>query len=346
MFQRILVPLDGSARAERALSVAARMARASGGSIVLLRVVGLPTDYGMGMYGAYGAQPPVLTQDMLDTQKARAEAYLATIPPLEVLRGIKTEAKTIIGAPALVIEGLANEEQIDLIAMCSHGDTGFKRWVLGSVAQQVSRHSRVPVLVLHQAGTKPDTPFPDRLHPLRSILALVALDGSAFAEAAIEPTANLVSALASPIQGTLLLTRVLPLAEAGMTPVTKERMLDEAQAYLDDVAQAYAALAKESGILLRTSVAIGKDVAETLIRAAEQGEEAEGKRLTGNCDLIAMTTHGRGGLQRLSMGSVTEHVLGATKLSLLVVHSATTGGSNTAGRVFKQAHSEWHTVYS
>jgi len=85
MFQRILVPLDGSARAERALSVAARTARASGGSIVLLRVVGLPADYGLGMFGAYGAQSPVLTQDMLDTQKARAEVYLAKIPNLEEL---------------------------------------------------------------------------------------------------------------------------------------------------------------------------------------------------------------------------------------------------------------------
>src|ERR1700674_4612848 len=100
MFQRILVPLDGSARAERALSVAARMARASGGSIVLLRIVGLPAAYGIGMYGAYGAPSPVLAQDMLDTQTARAEAYLATIPQLEVLRGIKTAAKTIIGAAA------------------------------------------------------------------------------------------------------------------------------------------------------------------------------------------------------------------------------------------------------
>lgn len=346
MFQRILVPLDGSTRAERALSVAARVARASGGSIVLLQVVGLPADHGMGMFGAYGAQSPVLAQDILDTQIARAEAYLATIAPLEVLRGIKTEPKTIIGVASAVIEGLADEERIDLIVMCSHGDTGFKRWVLGSVAQQVSRHSRVPVLVLHQAGTRPETPFPDRLRPLRSIMALVALDGSEFAEAAIEPTAHLVSGLASPAQGTLLLTRVVPFAEAAMTPATKERMLDDAQAYLGDVVQAYAALAKEPGVMLRTSVAIGKDVAETLIRAAEQSEEAEGKRLSGNCDLLAMTTHGRGGLQRLSMGSVTEHVLGTTKLPLLVVHSATTGGSSAAGRVFKQAHSQWHTAYS
>jgi nucleotide-binding universal stress UspA family protein len=89
--------------------------------------------------------------------------------------------------------------------------------------------------------------------------------------------------------------------------------------------------------MLRTSVAIGEDVADTLIRAAEQDEEAEGKRLTGNCDLIAMTTHGRGGLQRLSMGSVTERVLGATKLPMQVVHSATTEAAMPQG-VYSSRH--------
>ena len=322
MFQRILVPLDGSARAERALTVAARLARASGGSIVLLQAVGIPAANSTYRYGAV-ARIPIIAQDELDAEKAQAEAYLATVLQREVLAGITTEAKTVRGVAATVIEDLANEGRIDLIVMCSHGDTGFKRWVLGSVAQKVSRYSRVPVLVLHQEGSKPDTPFPDRLRPLRSIMAVVALDGSEFAEAAIEPAANLVSVLASPAQGTLILTRVVQLSAVGTMSATNERAVDEAQTYLGDVLRAHAALAKKLGVMLTTSVALGKDVADALIRAAEQGEEAEGKRLTGNCDLIALTTHGRSGLQRMSMGSVTEHVLGATKLPLLVVHTPT-----------------------
>jgi nucleotide-binding universal stress UspA family protein len=82
---------------------------------------------------------------------------------------------------------------------------------------------------------------------------------------------------------------------------------------------------------MTSSVALGKDVADTLIRAAEEGEEAGKKRLTGNyCDLIAMTTHGRSGLQRLTMGSVTERVLGTTMLPLLVVHNQTTSEADSA----------------
>ncbi|HEV2579523.1 MAG TPA: universal stress protein, partial [Ktedonobacteraceae bacterium] len=88
MFKRILVPLDGSTRAERALTIAARLARASGGSITLLQAVGIPADYRMYAYGAYPAQAPVFAQEALTTEKAQAEAYLATILQWEVLAGI------------------------------------------------------------------------------------------------------------------------------------------------------------------------------------------------------------------------------------------------------------------
>ncbi|HEV2474746.1 MAG TPA: universal stress protein, partial [Chthonomonadales bacterium] len=252
--------------------------------------------------------------------------YLNAIQQSETLAGIRVETRVAIGTAAATIENLADEEQIDLIVICSHGDTGFKRWVLGSVAQKVARHANIPVFVLHRDGTTPDTPFPDRLRPLRSIVAMVALDGSPFAEAAIEPTAQLVAALSTPAQGTLLLTKVVPsqaTQAADATPGERHDMLDEAQAYLNSVAQANAQLAERYKIALRTSIAAGDNVAEALMRSAEDGEEAEGKRLTGGCDLLAMTTHGRSGLQRMTMGSVTERILGTTKLPLLVVHNTT-----------------------
>jgi nucleotide-binding universal stress UspA family protein len=322
MFTRILVPLDGSKRAERALTIASRLARASQGSIVLLQAVGIPSEYSSYMYSGFAAQTPVPTQEVLDTEQANAQAYLTEIQRSETLAGIQVETEVLFGTAAATIEDLADDEHIDLIVMCSHGDTGFKRWVMGSVAQKVARHSQVPVLVLHQDGTQPDTPFPDRLRPLRSIIAMVALDGSPFAEAAIEPTAELVAALSAPAQGTLLLTRVIHDAPTtGTNSGGQNKELDEAQTYLNGVVQAHQGMAEERKIALLTSVAAGADIAEALIRSAEQGQEAEGKRLTGGCDLIAMTTHGRSGLQRMTMGSVTERVLGATKLPLLIVHN-------------------------
>ena len=321
MFKRILVPLDGSLRAERALAVAARLARRADGTVVLLQAVGIPPEYSTYLYGPYLAQPKVQGEDVLEAKEAAAKAYIETVRQSDKLAGVKVETKVVVGAAALAIQDIASEENVDLIAMCSHGDTGFKRWVLGSVAQSVSRACQAPVLILREDGTTPDSSFPDPLRPLRSIIALVALDGSQFAEAAILPTATLVSALAAPARGTLLLTRVVPLAALGHTPATKELALGEAKTYLRQVERKYTDEAAKLTVTLQTAVAAGKDVADTLIRSAERGEEVEGKRLTGSCDMIAITTHARGGLQRLALGSVTEHILGATKLPLLVLHA-------------------------
>ena len=67
------------------------------------------------------------------------------------------------------------------------------------------------------------------------------------------------------------------------------------------------------------SVVFDDDAAHAIIRMAENGEDAEGAGVFGRCDLIAMATHGRGGFQHWVLGSVTERVLGTTKLPMLVV---------------------------
>lgn len=321
MFQRILVPLDGSIRAERALRVAARIARATDGSVVLVQVVNTPTEYVASLYGPYLARPAMATEGVLETRVARAKAYVESVSQSGMLSGVSVETKVVVGVAAQAIDEVACEEEADLIVLCSHGDTGFKRWLLGSVAQSLSRTCRVPVLVLREEGSAPDSAFPDPVRPLRSIVAQVALDGSQFAEAAVVPAARLVAALAAPVQGTLVLTRVVPLAAPGNTAETGKLALNEAQAYLRQASQKYADVARQYNLSLRTAIATGKEVADTLIRSAEQGDTTEGHRLAGGCDLIAITTHGRGGLQRLALGSVTERILGATRLPLLVVHA-------------------------
>jgi nucleotide-binding universal stress UspA family protein len=67
------------------------------------------------------------------------------------------------------------------------------------------------------------------------------------------------------------------------------------------------------------SVAVNKDVAEALIRVAENGEDADGAGVFGGCDVIAIATHGYSGLQRWATGSIKERILHATKLPLLIV---------------------------
>jgi hypothetical protein len=74
-----------------------------------------------------------------------------------------------------------------------------------------------------------------------------------------------------------------------------------------------------------SSVAVNMDVAEALISRAEHGEEKRDAERFGGCDVIALTTHGRSGLERWVRGSATERLLGATKLPLLIVRPASIG---------------------
>jgi nucleotide-binding universal stress UspA family protein len=320
MLNRILVPLDGSPLSESALAVAARVAHASDGTILLLRVIGVPSTYTPYIYGSDMAQNPSLAQELIDTEQVNAEKYLAEIAALDVLKGIKVKPIVNPGTAGIAILDTAKEENVDLIVMCSHGETGFKRLALGSVAQHVSRHSPVPVLVLREDGSAPTSAFPDPRRPLRSITALVALDGSELAEASLEPAAYLVAALTAPARGVLLLSTVANKKANWHKHGKEEHLRVEAKKYLISIAERLqgSEIAKLN-LVTEWSIEESKDVADALIQAAESGKMIESSFEFSGCDLIAIATHGRGGLQRLMEGSVTEHVLGATTLPLLIV---------------------------
>jgi nucleotide-binding universal stress UspA family protein len=319
MYKRILVPLDGSTRAERAIPVAARIARASGGAVVLVRAV----NVAIGFLSSLVGEAPVV-QSVIDADQAAADEYLAGIKQAPELAGITTETRIVFGPVGSAILASAESAQADLMVLCSHGYTGMTRWALGSVAEKVARHALVPVLVLREAGPVPVGPHPDATRPLR---VLVALDGSVLAKAALEPAASLIAALAAPAPGALHLVRVvkpvIPDRE-GKDPEEQEHFLYKAKRYLSStVEQMRAGLVVPTLANLKLpvtwSVTIDADVAEAIVRVAENGEDAEGAGVFGRCDVIAMATHGRGGVQRWAMGSITERVLHATKLPLLIV---------------------------
>lgn len=316
MFKRILVPLDGSVRAERAIPIAARVARACHGLIILLRVV-----EDIRQYGAYLPQYPFSVRQEFEAEMmAEATGYLESTTQCRELLGIASEAKALSGLTASTILDVAQLQAIDLVVLCSRGRTGVTRWVLGSVAQKVVRHSPVPVLILKEHEIMPP---PSRTGA--SFGALVALDGSRLSEAVLEPTARLVAALAAPAGGSLHLLRVVGIPslyehvyrEAPRATVMQEEARQEAQAYLKALTNRLreGELA-ELPLTITSSVAISSEVAETITRVAEHLEAEED---ADGYDLIAMATHGRGGLQRWAMGSITERVLSASRLPLLIV---------------------------
>ena len=307
MFQRIVVPLDGSARAERALPVAARLARGTGSQVFLLEVVNTPTDYSGGVIPAASE----VLEEQVEAEVPVAQEYLKKMAALPVLAGLETQTEVLFGLPAFSI--LAATQQGDLVALCSHGRTGFARLALGSVAHVLVHQGDVPVLVLTQGEASSLLEHRETARPLR---ALVPLDGSAFAETALSPAAHLVAALAAPAHGTLHLVQVIQdstaRGEEGITSAENEGALPRASSYLASTAERVQTTEKDLKLLITSKAVPGGDVAHTLLGLIEQ----EG---SNTYDLIAISTHGRHGLERRVMGSVTERVLNSTKLPMLIV---------------------------
>jgi nucleotide-binding universal stress UspA family protein len=136
MYKRILIPLDGSALAEAVLPHVEELAKSGGAELVLLRVASAHLFPGA---------------DPIEAQVAivqEAENYVADVAQRLQEKGISAEAKVRYGDPAEEILDHAARDQIDLIAMATHGRTGLKRVVLGSVAENVLRSAPVPMLLV------------------------------------------------------------------------------------------------------------------------------------------------------------------------------------------------------
>jgi nucleotide-binding universal stress UspA family protein len=310
MFHTIVVPLDESERAERALPIAARIARASSASMLLVRIVTIPNDFSLQAHGI--ALEPY---EVVETEYDRADAYLKQIACSDELSGI--QVRTIVGShdPAEAILAISQEHQADLIVLSSHGARGATRWRHGSVALRIARHSPFPVLLLHSDIDGSSGLTAPGHGPLR---VLVPLDGSPMAEEALEPAIFLSRVFSSPAQGILHLACVIPLSDPEMLAETERKhAIREVQAYLWTV-ERHIHWQEEGGakISVTDSITISPDVAQALIERAEpeKGGDEQGY------DLIAMTTHGRGGLARWIMGSITERVLNTTRLPMLIVH--------------------------
>ncbi|MBE3560467.1 MAG: universal stress protein [Ktedonobacteraceae bacterium] len=308
MFQKIVVPLDGSSLAEQALPVAARLARAGSSSLLLLRIV--PPLH---QYAWYPVEPVADLSDLLEQERVRATNYLQGLTSSETLQGIDVSIAVLDGDPADTILSATAREQASLIVMCSHGETGFRRWMLGSVSVKVARHSDVPVLVLRPDPHNITAPFMSKTGPVR---ILVPLDGSERAEESLIPAARLAQVLSAPEAGALHLACVIPYENED-----QELAIQLAQEYLVNIEQRLRASEPGKQLTITSSVTLHIDVAQALVELAEQGkgmEEIEGFK---GCDLIAITTHGRGGVTRWVMGSVTERILDATKLPLLIIRA-------------------------
>lgn len=238
MFERILVPLDGSERAEAVLPTVTGLARGTGSQILLFRAY----SAGLGAGFEYSA----LTLEF----RLGAEEYLKGVKERLRAEGVAAETRTLLGDPAWTILELAEREEASLVALATHGRTGISRWVFGSVTEKVLRASTKPLLIAHSF------PTPAKEHqPWREYrLILVPVDGSELARQVVPH----VTEIARRFDSTVLV----------MTVIDHESARDPIES-LQGVTAALAAEGVEGRFLVRR----GDPAAQILDVAREAGAD-------------------------------------------------------------------------
>ncbi len=152
MYTKILVPLDGSETSESSLPHVKAIALGCGVPDVILLMIVEP------VFNQEAGTTDMVGRDLMakveEENKEKNRVYLNRLVGGFTAEGIHTSAALGYGKPADEIIDFAEKHNVDLIVMCTHGRSGITRWVLGSVAEKVVRHSPVPVLTVSPAGRK------------------------------------------------------------------------------------------------------------------------------------------------------------------------------------------------
>jgi len=310
MFRTLVVPLDGSQLAERSLPYAMRLAQTDEGRLVLVQA----------------ASAPVPAQKV--NAVAGAQRYLTGVAE-SVATSIPVETVVPFGRSANEILKAIGDYAADGVVMATHGRSGLPHLVIGSVAESILARSPVPVFLVHaRPGSAPPEPF----DPMAARL-MVPLDGSSFAEAALEPAIKFLAP-----SGELILVCITYPPQELLMDDNRRQVLSyidqqeearsrEAHEYLDGVTRRLRTTYPGMHVSIHTRMA--DDAPRGIIYAATEVA----------ADLVVMATHGRTGLRRAVMGSVAGEVLrtGGTPLLLVGpgahhIQSVVIGGPYEAAR--------------
>lgn len=291
--QRILVPLDGSALAERALPPAVTLAQAFSTTtpceLHLLRVV--PP--------IMVALEPTLYTETIHLGEEESKSYLAAVALDFADSGVPIIPAAETGSVAETILHYAQEHEINLIVISSHGRSGLSRWVYGSVTDKVLRQSCCATLIIREQVEQIAGKFKK---------ILVCLDGSTLAEKVLDSALS----IAQCSQAEIVLLRVVEPANLLFDMETGDKVQEsvnalergEAEAYLNNLMQKIPPT--EGALSSRTLLGAPAD---TIIDFAQEQQ----------VDLIAMSSHGRSGVSRWIYGSVAEKVMRGAKCATLIM---------------------------
>jgi nucleotide-binding universal stress UspA family protein len=311
MYRNLVVPLDGSAFAEHALPFAASIARRAGATLQVVQAhVPVAAFYG-GIEQIGGLTLDATVREIESTYRDDIVRRLAECLPVPA-------SHTLVNGPiADTLYEHAVGAAADLVVMATHGRGPWSRFWLGSVADRLVRRLPMPILLVRP---QEQTANLAQDQVIRRIL--VPLDGSDLAERVLGPAI----ALGSLMQAEYMLLQVVqPMSIAGYDTTNRRvsgineslvmqlqaidrQKLAEAQDYLEKVA----AQLRARSLNVHTRVVAHEQPAVAIIEGAQKYA----------ADLIALATHGRGGLKRLFLGSIADKVVRAASTPVLVCRPA------------------------
>ncbi len=297
MFRHVLIPLDGSAAAEAAVSVGVFLAERAGGCVTLLHVV-------------EQAPPESIHGERHLRAEGEAEAYLRgaaerLVPP-SVRSGCHVHAPTVRDVAGSIAEHL-QELAPDLIVMAVHGERGLRRFLFGNMAQQVASRSTVPVILVR------DPPRAGAFPGWRSILIPHSSDSAhedalpAGFEIARLCRARTHVVMAVPTRR----TRAGDTGTATLLPSATRAVLALASLDAEQHLAGHRAEQRAAGLEVTTEICRGAPV--PCLRKAAAAVKA---------DLVVLGTHGRTGAGAFWEGSVAARVCSGSRVSVMLVPAA------------------------
>lgn len=298
-YRSILVPLDGSAFAEQALPLALELARRNN-AILQVALVHHPVP---ALVPA--VEMPDASFEVDQDTRHKETTYLSEV--VQRLTALHQPVSSVVleGPVADALETQIIVTDADLVVTTTHGRGHLARFWLGSVADQLMRRLRVPILLV-----RPEEPAKQQW--TGSITkVLVALDGSPFAEHIMAQALHIARAFAARIELLYVLEPPAAIADPSVlmvlppSPETERAARERATDYLKKIAADLVA----PGLGVDCRVIDGSPVAATILDEA---------RATG-ASLIALASHGLGGVQRMVLGSVADKVIRGSTIPVLVV---------------------------
>jgi nucleotide-binding universal stress UspA family protein len=292
-----MVPTDGSGFDREAIRVALRIAERSDAKLKLVRVLSTGSLFSL----AAAAEGTAIATEVARSERDKALSDLYALAA--ECRGISDADITVDlhdGPVPEVLDTYARRNDVSLIVMSTHGRSGFARLSLGSVTDYLIRQTSIPVLVVKPSGSYLNPQVGDGFRHI-----VVPLDGSTLAEQILP---RLV-ALARLENADTTLLHVLTAPSSPAEPSDRDvqwcdKDISLAEKYLSRIAERLT----HNGLRVRTDIVVSDNVAGAISDYVDR-ERA---------DIIAIATHGRGGVTRMLRGSVADALMHSAKMSMLV----------------------------